>query len=95
MLLQSNNNYQNYQAYQPSQNYQANQYPKNYQVYQPFQNYHVHPNYKIITSRQDEVDNMEGPKIENLDTCLLTVSKSICKIKIDKNKGFSAGSGFF
>ena len=74
---------QGYNNYQPYQNYQPHQ---NYQPYQP---------YKVINYRQPQVDEVSGPPFEIPDPIFLTVSKSVCKIRIDTNHGSFGGSGFF
>ena len=35
-----------------------------------------------------------GSKFEELDTCLMDVSKSVCKLKIEVNKEIYYGTGF-
>ena len=101
MLPQDYNNYQKdhpYQKSQDNQSFQNYQTSQNYQFYQNnliSQNYQPQPTYKINNYRQQEVDNIPGPNFEILDTALLNVAKSLCKIKIETNKGFFFGSGFF
>ena len=62
---------------------------------QPVQNYQVQQTYKIINYSQQQVDNLPGPNFEILDPYLLTVAKSVCKIRIDTYNGSFGGSGFF
>ena len=65
------------------------------QGYNNFQNYQAFKVYNKINYRQPQVDNIPGPNFEYLDPCLLDVSKSVCKLRIDTNKGSFGGSGFF
>ena len=65
------------------------------QGYNNYQNYQAYQPYNIINYRQQQVDNVPGPNFEILDPCLLNVSKSVCKIRIDTILGSFGGSGFF
>ena len=58
-------------------------------------NYQKYQTNNLVNHRQKQVDNIPGPSFEDLDPCLLFVVKSVCKIRIDTNKGSFGGSGFF
>ena len=65
---------------------------QSYNNYQNFQDYKGH---NKINYREPQVDNIPGPNFEYPDLCLLNVSKSVCKLRIDTNHGSFGGSGFF
>ena len=65
------------------------------QGYNNKQNYQAYQIYNVINYRQPQVDNIPGPNFEPLDTCLLEVSKSVCKLQIYIDGCDCWGSGFF